>query len=613
MLPHGLRRLSVGVLAAVLAFAGQSRPAVVGEAAAQVSPEAPARRVILLAVDGGGDWLVDQFLERTSAPAFERMRREGASADAMVSTLPTLTASAHATLWTGAWPRTHGVSANNVSRLPRAAHTILDSRSGFDSGPLLAEPIWRTAARAGRRVLVLQATQGQPFTRDYADRVLQFDVYGNRLLLPGPIAGRLVNGRHEFTLGQEPFVVRAEPGGMLLLEAREARLDLRPGFDGSFTDPLPIRVGDREGLVRLRLLSYDPAGGAYRIWHGLASQITSNRPERVPDFVRTAGMIVGEEIVDDYRAGRFGPTIGDRGNGDAERWVEHLLTANHEYFARSLDFAANEPWDLLVAYISSFDSGGHALVGMLDPSSSAHTPEHAARAWPALERLFDLTVDRFVADVRRRFPDATLIVVSDHGMEGADSLVLPNVILRKAGLLGITPQGDIDLARTQVLFMQSRGQMLFVNSSDWKGGIVAASDRARVKRAATAALLQARHPVTRVPAIRAVFDADLDGQALGIGGEIAGDLYFDPHPGFYTSGNVRGDAEIIRAPATGYGFHGSAPWRRKLHAIFYAVGAGVEPGRRLGLVRAIDIAPTVASLLGIPKPEHAEGEELRLK
>ena len=53
------------------------------------------------------------------APAFARMAAEGSVAEGLLSVWPSLTASAHATLWTGAPPRVHGVSGNQVPVLPQ--------------------------------------------------------------------------------------------------------------------------------------------------------------------------------------------------------------------------------------------------------------------------------------------------------------------------------------------------------------------------------------------------------------------------------------------------------------------------------------------------------------
>jgi arylsulfatase A-like enzyme len=44
-----------------------------------------------------------------------------------------------------------------------------------------------------------------------------------------------------------------------------------------------------------------------------------------------------------------------------------------------------------------------------------------------------------------------------------------------------------------------------------------------------------------------------------------------------------------------------------MHAIFYAAGPGIRPGARPGEVRLIDVAPTLARLLGLPVPPQATG------
>ena len=40
-----------------------------------------------------------------------------------------------------------------------------------------------------------------------------------------------------------------------------------------------------------------------------------------------------------------------------------------------------------------------------------------------------------------------------------------------------------------------------------------------------------------------------------------------------------------------------------MNAIFIAAGAGIKPGVELGEIDNIDVAPTVAHLLGVPLPD----------
>ena len=58
------------------------------------------------------------------------------------------------------------------------------------------------------------------------------------------------------------------------------------------------------------------------------------------------------------------------------------------------------------------------------------------------------------------------------------------------------------------------------------------------------------------------------------------------------------------------GAHGYDPSTPDMGAIFFALGRGVPAGEKLGDVRTIDVAPTVAALLGIQPPEQSEGRAL---
>jgi predicted AlkP superfamily pyrophosphatase or phosphodiesterase len=55
--------------------------------------------------------------------------------------------------------------------------------------------------------------------------------------------------------------------------------------------------------------------------------------------------------------------------------------------------------------------------------------------------------------------------------------------------------------------------------------------------------------------------------------------------------------------------HGS-PWGYDQHVPLIFAGPGVEPGRHEDLVHPVDVAPTLAALLGLPRPAAAIGEAL---
>jgi hypothetical protein len=75
---------------------------------------------------------------------------------------------------------------------------------------------------------------------------------------------------------------------------------------------------------------------------------------------------------------------------------------------------------------------------------------------------------------------------------------------------------------------------------------------------------------------------------------------------------LRGKVEALLA-RVGHGMagaHGYRPDHPLMSGIFVAFGAGVPRGAQLGPVRAIDVAPTLLALLGVPAPEWMEGRPL---
>jgi hypothetical protein len=79
------------------------------------APVTPPRVVVTFVIDGGG-WNV---LRRwpNAWPNLKRLMREGATyRNAIAGSFPAVTAATHATIGTGAFPRTHGITGHNVRR-----------------------------------------------------------------------------------------------------------------------------------------------------------------------------------------------------------------------------------------------------------------------------------------------------------------------------------------------------------------------------------------------------------------------------------------------------------------------------------------------------------------
>src|SRR5690606_19174568 len=76
------------------------------------------------------------------------------------------------------------------------------------------------------------------------------------------------------------------------------------------------------------------------------------------------------------------------------------------------------------------------------------------------------------------------------------------------------------------------------------------------------------------------------------------DLILSAKEGYNFGNGVAGN-EVITTSETQKGAHGYSPSDPLMDASFIASGAGVKAGVTLGRIGNIDIAPTVAKLLGI--------------
>jgi arylsulfatase A-like enzyme len=171
---------------------------------------------------------------------------------------------------------------------------------------------------------------------------------------------------------------------------------------------------------------------------------------------------------------------------------------------------------------------------------------------------------------------STVIITGDHGFENYEQLVSPNEVLARAGLRGCPKAGE--------------GWRATVHVAGGSAGVFVNPDGdAEALRLAESAL-RAAAPGRYTVLTRRELDelGAMPGAALGL----------DAAPGFTVDGGCgRGLTRGSRG-----GMHGYLPSRPLMATGFIAAGAGVRSGVALERIRVIDIAPTVARLLGITPP-----------
>ncbi|MFL6180488.1 MAG: hypothetical protein ACJ74E_11670, partial [Actinomycetes bacterium] len=107
-----------------------------------------------------------------------------------------------------------------------------------------------------------------------------------------------------------------------------------------------------------------------------------------------------------------------------------------------------------------------------------------------------------------------------------------------------------------------------------------------------------------------------DAQLLGFWGETAGDVVFLYNSGFSGTIPLTGTVGVARGGAS----HGAQPpTARTDHssnlAVFMGMGPGIRAGyerdtERLGLIRLVDVVPTICHLLSFQPPNHSQGAVL---
>ncbi|MCO6455285.1 MAG: alkaline phosphatase family protein [Pirellulaceae bacterium] len=178
----------------------------------------------------------------------------------------------------------------------------------------------------------------------------------------------------------------------------------------------------------------------------------------------------------------------------------------------------------------------------------------------------------------------TLIVASDHGFFPSEMELRPNVLLRQRGLLS-------DDAKLAICVPQGGGCAVYILDDERREAILRqlATEFGNVRG------IQAVIPPERFAAI---------GQPTRQQNPQGADLWLAAESGFTFSGSQAGD-EIAVPLASRGGSHGYLPDQPDMLGALVMHGSGVRKGAELGKVQNVDVAPTIARLLGVelPRPD----------
>ncbi len=624
------RKLLITLIAALTILLGAIPSPVGGQS---------ATRAIVLAWDGTVPAFVHEMLREGKLPNLAKLIEGGAVADDVVAGFPSKTAPGFASLLTGAPPRITGISGNRVPRAPRGQFTILESLAGFSETPLRAEPIWSVTQQAGKKVIISHIPSFGGEKSDQAVRLAGYNatsgrdgIVTKRAMQTEPSDSWVNSPASEappieisFTIGEsklfgllidDPADSQAGYDTIVIATRRDAddikvKLKSAPAIPGGelfWSYPVAIKAaGNQDAWTYFRLFDLKSDGSDFFLYYTRPARQFALKAEVIADASATVRAFVGNGASILYNQGGFGRTIANGGNGGAEaRYLETVTLVEHQLMETNRWALENLPWDLFLAYTPFPDEAEHLWRGYLDPTLANYRRDIAARLRPLLEQVYRTTDEHLGLLLAKRPADCVFALISDHGLQGINKRVALNRVLQEGGLLTLDTQGKVDLAKTKVIYPAVNNGYLLINSQDRKNGIVAQEERAEVVRKTRELLASIRDGEREV--VKAIYDAETDGPAMGIGGDVGGDIYVELADGYDFDARIGSGPWITDAEP--YGNHGANPQQLSMRTLMVLNGPGIRAGEKLADVRIIDFAPTLAWLLHLPPPKDATGRVL---
>lgn len=290
---------------------------------------------------------------------------------------------------------------------------------------------------------------------------------------------------------------------------------------------------------------------------------------------------------------------------------------NIEARTRSIRYLlSTRPVDLFMVVVTELDRVGHHYWHFADRAHPAYAASE--ERYSAAIRRTCIAIDALLGAMIEAVPEASLLVVSDHGMgPGHDDLSL-NLWLEQAGYLAARkPEGapnaaiapwfrddtaEVDWEHTRAFCPVPGSFAVNVNLRGRQcGGTVAAVDFARTCQEITDGLLELRHPRTGLPAISRV----LRGEECHMG------------PFVSTSPDL---VVIPRDEATFLGSAISGPlWRpsyqtgiHRHRGLWMQCAPHTAAGRITAPLRIVDVAPTMMRAFDLEPPTSVDGAAIDL-
>lgn len=217
-----------------------------------------------------------------------------------------------------------------------------------------------------------------------------------------------------------------------------------------------------------------------------------------------------------------------------------------------------------------------AHMGLLDHQEHVHGP-FSPQANAAIESL-DAWVAELIAAEKEVYPDAYIMIVSDHGFLPTERVMSVNALFAKEGLLNLE-------AKTWEAKGYDTGGTCAVVLRD-------PSNQEMIKKVRSVLEKAARNPEY---GIGKILEHD---EIVARGGMPEATFMLDAAAGWHFFNDYK---QIVKQ-SKGTGAHGQLLDHPELRSSFMLMGPGVASGKNVGVIDMRQIAPTAAQILGINFP-----------
>lgn len=614
----------------------------------KIKAQTPKSKVVMISIDGTPDYLIDKFLKNGVLPAngaFAKIKKFGAYAETVLPVNVASTGSSHISIFTGASQGKTGIVGNNFRRTNQNWNSA--PLSAFRQ-PIVVETIFQAAMRQEKKVIALAGVgldnTAENRKTDYmhmypnisgpslvidltsTDTILNFenDKSFRKLKVESKspsqpvfeIAGGFKIPLHIYltdSVHNEANILR--PLTQLVIDTDA---DLSNGYAASVVPEtwaaMAVERNGKQYNTSFRIFKIDGSNGKYRLFMTAPAEVYGYPSGFLQQLQSVCGLWPGEPENRKQTAGLVSEAI----------WFEQI--GRLAKYSRDLILASMKTgnWDLLFGYFSTLDDVQHRYT-LTNPRQLDYKADNGKR--PAIyaghiEKWFQI-IDRYLLEIMNAAPKETnFVIFSDHGMIPIHTCLLLNNYFEKTGFS----------VSKQELTSVSSGNSAHIYINKEK---INSSDYAAYLSRLTQSLKSLKDSVTGESIFELVANQQEQKKYGLYHKDYSGDLFvsckigysitdrylpevnyliqnsFDP--ALFENQNEATKKFLLNGSMneTSRGVHGNLAKLREGQSIFYAIGPNV-PKRKLKKIISLQIAATVAQLLGIQPPADSEGKSVFL-